>query len=59
MLGLFDGVEEELHSVDSTNINRKHPGEHEVPVEMLQSLQPHSLLPGKLKVKLGYPQIVM
>jgi hypothetical protein len=45
MLGLFDGVEEVLLSVDSANVNREYPGEHKVPVEMMQSLQPHNLLP--------------
>jgi tRNA(Ser,Leu) C12 N-acetylase TAN1 len=59
MLGQFDGEEEVLHSVDSANVNCEHPGEHEVPVEMLQSLQPHSVLPAKLKVKLRCPLIVM
>jgi hypothetical protein len=52
MLGLFDGEEEVLHSVDSANVNREHHGEHKVPVEMLQLLQPHSVPPTKLKVKL-------
>jgi hypothetical protein len=59
MLGLFDGLEEKLLSVDSANVNCEHPGEHEVPVEMLQSLQPHNLPPAKPKLKLGCPLIVM
>jgi hypothetical protein len=59
MLGCLDGVEEELLSVASANVNREHPRKHEVPVEMLQLLQPYSLPLAKLKLKLGCPLIVM
>ncbi len=59
LLGLFKGDEQVLHSVDSANVNRQNPGKHEVPVEMLQALQPASILPAKLKVKLSCPLIVM
>jgi hypothetical protein len=59
MLGLLDGVEEVLLLVDSVNINHEHPGEHKVPVEMLQSLQPHNPPLTLLKLKLGCPLIVL
>ncbi len=45
--------------MDSANINREHPGDHEVSVEVLQSLRPHNVPPAKLKLKLGCPLIVM
>jgi hypothetical protein len=53
MLGLIDGVEEVLLSVDSAYVNCDHSNEHEVPVDMLQSLQLHNLSPAQLKIKLG------
>jgi hypothetical protein len=59
ILGKFTGATEVLHSVDSANVNRQHPGEHEVPIEMLQSLQLASIPPAKLQVWLGCPLIVM
>jgi hypothetical protein len=38
MLWLFDTVEEVLLLADRANVNSEHPSEHEVLVEMLQSL---------------------
>jgi hypothetical protein len=59
LLGLFKGDEQVLHLVDSANVNCQNPGENEVPVEMLQALQPASIPPAKLKVKLGCLLTVM
>jgi hypothetical protein len=59
ILGKFTGTIEVLHSVDSANVNHQHPGKHEVPVEMLQLLQPASVQPAKLKVWLGCLLIVI
>jgi hypothetical protein len=58
ILRKFTGTTEVLHSVDSANANRQHPGKHEVLIEMLQLLQSASVLPAKLKVRLGCPLIV-
>jgi hypothetical protein len=58
-LALLKGNKKVLRLAKSANINHAQAREYEVPVKMLQALEPYNVLPGKLKVKLGCPLITM
>jgi hypothetical protein len=60
MLELFHGQDKEtLYLVECSDVNKQNPGKHEVLLERLYSLEPHSIPPGQLKVKLGYLLIIV
>ena len=55
----ISGAEREYYSIDeSESIGGEH-GENQLPVEYLQSLNPASLPPSKLKLKIGVPVILL
>ena len=59
ILQQLPGQLETLFAIDSADVNQQNTGFAELPVEYLQSFNPHGLPPSKLQLKVGCPVMLL